>query len=103
MAKVTAPDGLPWSVSRRWFYEPPGWLDGGSGEIVYVLLAFWPFWFLAHWLGWPWVIVIKRAGNEQCTERVRGWFGSRRRIREIAQAAADGTWQLRPGRPKHLL
>jgi hypothetical protein len=102
MAKVTDPHGVPWSVSRRWFYEPPDWLDG-SHDVGYLLAVFWPFWLIAHWLGWPWVIVIKRAGSEQCTERVRGWVRSRRRIHEIAQSAADGTWQLRQGQPKHLV
>lgn len=102
MAKVADPDGLLWSVRRQWMFEPPDWLDGSS-DIAYLLIVFWPFWLIAHWLGWPWVIVIKRAGAEQCTERVRGWFGSRRRIQEIAQSVTDGTWQLRPGQPRHLV
>jgi hypothetical protein len=103
MAKVTDPHGVPWSVRRRWFFEPPDWLDGGTSDIGYLLAAFWPCWLIAHWLGWPWVIVIKRAGNEQCTERVRGWVRSQRRIQQITQSAADGTWQRRPGQPKHLV
>jgi hypothetical protein len=110
MAKVTDPDGVQWSVSREWFFGLPSWLDGSS-DLGYLLLAIWPFWLIAHWLGLPWVIEINRAGTPMGTEEVRGWVKSERRIQEIAQSAAAGTWQLwsrhpvnrptRPGQPKH--
>jgi hypothetical protein len=112
MAKVTDPDGVQWSVSREWFFGLPSWLDAGSSsDLGLLLFAVWPFWLIAHWLGLPWVIVIKRAGTAMGTEEARGWVKSERRIQEIAQSAAAGTWQLwsrrpvggprLPGQPKH--
>ena len=38
-----------------------------------------------------WTIVIKRDGQPVHEERVRGWGESRRRMQEIAEAAAAGT------------
>lgn len=104
MAKVTDPEGVQWSVSREWFFGLPSWLDGSS-DVGLLLFAAWPFWLIAHWLGVSWVIVVKRAGTPMGTEEVQGWVKSCRRIDEIAQAAAAGTWQLRSrhpaGRPRH--
>jgi hypothetical protein len=51
----------------------------------------WPPWFIAKWLGVPWVILIERNGSEIGDERVRGWRESQRRIQEIAESAAAGT------------
>jgi hypothetical protein len=109
MTKVTDPDGVQWSVSREWFFGLPSWLDGSS-DLGLILFAVWPF-LIAHWLGLPWVIVINRAGTAMGTEEVRGWVKSERRVQEIAQSAAAGTWQLwsrhpvarprHPGQPKH--
>ncbi|HEX7824340.1 MAG TPA: hypothetical protein VF477_05525 [Mycobacterium sp.] len=100
MAKVIDPDGVQWSVSREWFFGLPSWLDGSS-DIGLVLFALWPFWLIAHWLGVPWVIVIKRAGTAMGTEEVRGWLKSQRRIQEIGQSAAAGAWRpwARPPAP----
>jgi hypothetical protein len=51
-----------------------------------------PFWFISHWLGVPWVIVIERDGKQVGHEEVRGWNRSGQRIEEIAHSAAAGTW-----------
>jgi hypothetical protein len=106
---VTDPDGVLWWVRRRRWYTTSSLgsgLDGNSlgdnpllGLLLLLLLlplflvAWWPLWFIAHWLGLPWRIVIGRAGVEVDEERVRGWLQSRRRIRQIAESAAAGTLQ----------
>jgi hypothetical protein len=46
-----------------------------------------------------WVIVIERDGKAVGKEEVRGWGRSGRRIQEIAELAAAGTWQPAPARP----
>lgn len=99
MAQVTDPRGVQWSVRRRRWYSLPGWDftdpgDGGLGILVALALvvgAWWPFWFVAHWLGLRWRIVIKRDGDEVDEEYVRGWGRSRRRIQEIIELATAGT------------
>ena len=71
---------------------------GKSGEAFLGLLLLlilwravgWPLWFIAHWLGVRWVIVVERDGKK-VTELVRGWGKSQRRIQEIAESAAAGT------------
>jgi DivIVA domain-containing protein len=94
MVKVLDPDGVPWTVYRRWF---PNWKlhsfgNPDPGEIgAYLLAVLWPPWFIAKWLGVPWVILIERNGSEIGDERVRGWRESQRRIQEIAESAAAGT------------
>ncbi len=109
MANVTGPDGVPWSVRRRRWYDMsdvlPGFCDGGD-DIFLSVLAFillivgiWPFWFVAHWLGLPWRIVIKRNGSEVDEQQVRGWRRSRRRILQIAESATTGTLQESLGLP----
>jgi hypothetical protein len=113
MAKVTDPDGVQWSVHRRWV----GWyrevsVDNAwnAGNLIdydilinwLQIVVVWPFWFIARWLGAPWIIVIDCDGRTVGQERVRGWGESRRRIQEIAQSAAAGSLQqLRAARPTH--
>ena len=104
MVKATDPNGVEWSVDRAWYFDMSGnWTDGGGGDILGILLfyfvvlplfliAFWPFWFLAHWLGLAWVIDIERDGKQVGEEKLRGgWGKSQRRIQEIAESAAAGT------------
>jgi len=55
--------------------------------------GWWPFWFIAHWLGLRWRIVIERDGEEVDEEWVRGWRKSGRRIQEITESATAGTLQ----------
>jgi len=57
-----------------------------------LLVAIWPFWFISHWLGVRWVIVIERDRKQVRKENVRGWNRSGQRIEEIAQSVAAGTW-----------
>jgi hypothetical protein len=100
MAKVADPNGVQWSVDRasmRHF-----WWEGGTtvdSELFDLVVrgVIWPFWFIAHWLGLRWVIVIERDGTQVGEERVRGWDKSKRRIQEIAESVAAGT--LEHGHP----
>jgi hypothetical protein len=98
VAKVTDPDGVQWSVDRSWIFVPRSGTssyDAATGLVLpLLLLAFWPFWFPAHWLGLAWVIEIERGKKGVGREKVRGWGKSQRRIQEIAESAATGT--LRP-------
>lgn len=70
-----------------------------SGDDLWLLVTFtllvgwWPVWFIAHWLGLRWRIVIKRDGEEVDEQRVRGWRKSRRRIQQITESATAGTLQ----------
>jgi hypothetical protein len=89
MAEVTDPDGVEWSVDRRSFFAPD--VVSPDGELTLLLVAIWPLWFIAHWLGVRWVIVIERAGSQVSEERVRGWGKSHRRIQEIAESVTAGT------------
>lgn len=99
MANVTDPNGVQWSVRRKWF--SPGLFETGFATldmIVFVImlpfLVAWPFWYLAKWLGVPWLVVVKRDGDEVAREHVRGWRRSGQRIEELAsQAAAGGLTQ----------
>jgi hypothetical protein len=120
MAKVevTDPSGVQWSVHRAWpdlgswLEEDRGTYNTGSllGDLLAPVLVFlmrfivfpivgWPFWFIAHWLGLRWVIVIERDGKEVAEEKVRGRNKSGRRIQEIAESAAAGTLQQSLGSP----
>ena len=53
-------------VRRRRWYDMSNFGDGGSTEIGALVLfpllavAWWPFWFVAHWFGLPWRLVIKQ-------------------------------------------
>jgi hypothetical protein len=98
MAEVTDPNGVRWSVRRRRWYDLSDLNTGSSAEglgllVILILLVggWWPFWFIAHWLGLRWRIVIKRDGEEVDEEWVRGWRKSRRRILEITESATAGT------------
>jgi hypothetical protein len=116
VAKVTDPNGVQWTVRRRrWFdmsFLGSSVISGDifSGNdlgaallglvllpflIAFLIVAIWPFWFIAHWLGLPWRITIQREGNEVGEEEVRGWYKPGRRIQEIAQSVAAGTPQFR--------
>jgi hypothetical protein len=103
MAKATDPKGVQWSVHRKWMC--PFWdATGGSGQsapgvgvlvlwaiILLQIIVIWPCWFIAHWLGVPWIIVIDRNGIQEFEARGHGWRESQRAIREIAESAAAGT------------
>jgi hypothetical protein len=98
MAEVTDPSGVRWSVRRRRWYDMSGVGDAGSDVGLLVMLVllvagWWPFWFIAHWLGLRWRIVIKRDDEQVDEEWVRGWRESRRRIQEITESATAGTLQ----------
>jgi hypothetical protein len=92
------PDGVEWSVRRSRWYDMTGGVDvvDDSGMVVIIIAlvgVWWPFWFLAHWLGMRWRIVITRDGEQMDDEWVRGWRRSRRRIQEIIDAATAGAVQ----------
>jgi hypothetical protein len=94
MAAVTDSAGVQWSVRRRRWYDLTDF-PGGADELTLVLLfgGWWPFWFVAHWLGLRWRILIERDGEEVDEEWVRGWRRSRRRIQELIAMATVGTLQ----------
>jgi hypothetical protein len=94
MAEAIAPDGVRWSVRRRRWYDLSD-SQGGFDELwLFALVGgWWPFWFIAHWLGLRWRIVIERDHEEVDEEWVRGWRNSRRRIQEITESATAGTLQ----------
>ncbi|MDT5116332.1 MAG: hypothetical protein QOE30_2071 [Mycobacterium sp.] len=100
MAEVTDPSGVRWSVRRRRWYDLTGFpVDSGDhgigGLMILITLVggWWPFWFIAHWLGLRWRIVIKRDGEQVDEEWVRGRRYSRLRIQEIIESATAGTLQ----------
>jgi hypothetical protein len=100
MAEVTDPDGVRWLVRRRRWYDLTGFSVGsddlGLGGFVIVIAlvgGWWPFWFIAHWLGLRWRILIERDDEEVHEEWVRGWRKSRRRIQELTESATAGTLQ----------
>jgi hypothetical protein len=96
MAEVTDPNGVRWSVRRRRWYDLSDFPSSGDDfGVIFILLVggWWPFWFIAHWLGLRWRIVIKRDGEEVHEEWLRGWRKSRRRIQEITESATVGTLQ----------
>ena len=84
---VADPQGAQWTVRRA----PIPDMSAASGAEEGLILM-WPFWFIAHWLGLPWKIVIHRDGAWEGSESVRGWHKSGRRIQEIAEALAKGTF-----------
>jgi hypothetical protein len=93
---VTDSRGVQWSVRRRRTFDltdlPAGGMDESAGLLIIVLIAgWWPFWFIAHWLGLRWRILIERDGEEVHEEWVRGWRKSGQRIREIIESAPAGT------------
>ena len=96
MAEVTDPSGVRWSVRRSRWYDLSDYPSSGDDfGLIFLLLAggWWPFWFIAHWLGLRWRIVIERDGEEVDEEWVRGWRKSGRRIQEITESATAGTLQ----------
>jgi hypothetical protein len=67
--------------------------------LPFILVATWPLWFIAHWLGVRWVIVIERDDEEVGKEKVRGWGRAGRRVEEITESAAVGTLAQSLGLP----
>jgi hypothetical protein len=111
MATVTDPHGVQWRVRRRWgssfWNDPNAWLFDAVATV-----ATWPFWFMAHWLGLAWVVVIERDNTDDPErvvfytvgeEKVRGWAKSGWRIQEIAESAAAGTLEQSLGLPPFTL
>jgi hypothetical protein len=76
--------GVEWWVYRKWSHDV---------KTVRHVLVEWPFWFMAHWLGLAWLILIECDGKIEGKEKVRGWGKSGQRIQEIAESVAAGTWQ----------
>src|SRR5262249_49372955 len=80
VAEITDLSGVQWSVRRRrWYDMSSGGIDGNSlGDnpllglllLPFFLVAIWPVWFIAHWLGVRWVIVIERDGKAVGKEEV---------------------------------
>jgi hypothetical protein len=103
MAEVTDPSGVGWEVRRRRTYDLTGLETGGAVDVGFIFLVlvggWWPFWFIAHWLGLRWRIVVKRDGEEVHEEWVRGWRKSGRRIQEIAESVTAGTFEQSLGVP----
>jgi hypothetical protein len=95
MVKVVDPEGVRWTVRRRWWSAIP-WETGFDSvdALIFVIMlpfmALWPFWLLAKWLGVSWTIVVHRDGERVAREKVRGWRASGRRIAELASQAQDG-------------
>jgi hypothetical protein len=93
--KVLDPEGVRWTVRRRWWKTLP-WetgfdsLDALFFVIMLPFMALWPFWLLAKWLGVSWTIVVDRDGERVAREKVRGWRASSRRIAELARQAQEG-------------
>jgi hypothetical protein len=86
MAKVTDASGVHWSVRRRRWYDLTDYpADGGDYGLIFIVLigGWWPFWFIAHWLGLRWRILIERDGEKVDKEWLRGWRKSGQRIQEI--------------------
>jgi hypothetical protein len=105
MPDVTDPNGVQWSVHRRWrarYANAVNPTDTGNaliGELTFNLLQIvvtWPFWFIAKWLGVQWKIVIERDGTVVGETLVRGWRKSQRCIQELTQSAAAGTMPQSP-------
>jgi hypothetical protein len=96
MAKVTDPNGVRWSVDRasmrHFWWEGGRTVDSETFDLV-VRAVIWPFWFIGHWLGVRWVIVIERDGIQVGEERVSGLDKSQRRIQEIVESVGAGTWR----------
>jgi len=98
MAEVTDPNGVQWSVRRRLWYGTSALGEAASGADPFgialgLVLGGWPFWFIAHWLGLRWGVVIERDGEKVHEEWVRGWLKSRRRIQELTESATVGMLQ----------
>ncbi|ORV54158.1 hypothetical protein AWC05_18895 [Mycobacterium florentinum] len=92
--------GMRWTVRRRRWYDlshfPVGSDDLGLGGLVLLVMlvgGWWPFWFIAHWLGLRWRIVIERDGEKVGEEWVRGLRRSDRRIQDLIDSATAGTLQ----------
>jgi len=105
MAAVTDPNGVRWSVHRRWrphylnAVNPTDTGDALISELTFNLLLIavtWPFWFIAKWLGVRWKIVIERDGTVVSETLVRGWRRSQRYIEELTQSAAADTLPQSP-------
>lgn len=99
MINVTDVRDVPWTVGRRWWYDfemTPEFMNSdtgmGGGTLLgpALLAAAWPFWFIAHWFGLPWRIVVSEDGELVDQEKVRGWRASQHRMQEIVdEISAD--------------
>ena len=69
-------------------------------ELLLLMLLVVPFAFARSLFGIPWAIRVTRNGTLLRTEQVKGWFASRRRMRELAELARTGQLVLMtPGLP----
>jgi hypothetical protein len=80
---VTDDSGAEWTIGRRVY--PALVDDQGAPDVFFLYVVLWPVWFIAHWLGWPWMVDVARDGSHVSEEKVRGWRRSGRRIAEIAR------------------
>ncbi|MCI4676211.1 hypothetical protein [Candidatus Mycolicibacterium alkanivorans] len=95
MASVRDATNVRWTVRRVWWpfgtllLDLPEW--GGLFAIGMLLtlplVVIWPFWVLAHFLGAPWTLVVRRQGKEIRREKVKGWYESRQRMAGILDEA----------------
>ncbi|MGU3502171.1 hypothetical protein [Mycobacterium sp. C31M] len=94
MAVVTDPNGVQWSVHRRWwpFWNLGGFaLEGLFGLVMAApCLVLWPMWLVSKWLGARWRIVVVRHDTEVETRLVRGWRASGASIDQLALQIARG-------------
>lgn len=93
-----------WWPFGSWLLDLPEW--GGLFAIGMVLMAplvvIWPFWLLAHTLGVPWTLVVRRERKEIRREKVTGWAASRERMTAILdEARAHGGPTIPPGATVH--
>jgi hypothetical protein len=102
MPTLTDASGVQWSVRRRRWYDLTDYPAGGDDGLIFIVLlgGWWPFWFIAHWLGLRWRILVERDGEEVGEEWVRGWRRSGRRIQEICESATAGTLEQSLGMPR---
>lgn len=99
-----------WTVRRvwwpfgTWLLDLPDW--GGLFVIGMVLTAplvvIWPFWLLAHLLGVPWTLIVRRQGDEVRREKVVGWSASGERMNAILEEVrSQGGPELAEGTALH--
>ncbi len=108
MAEVKDPDGVRWSVHRRWmplldYLDMTTWGNSLFGALMFVValpfLFAWPFWLLGKVCGVPWKIVVRRADEDVAEEKIKGWRASGRRIEEIVAGVEVAGEVPAPGVP----